>query len=179
MIPRIWKGSVAKYAVQENLLLLNTNVVAFKFMSSWSVGLTVWSLIYISLFVSCFKHQGPITLITDNMPATFPDFPINRRAQVALELYTTERSYVRGLETILEVRHVDTTTHASLLKPFSFKLKTFFNIIHSLRDRPSFSSLKLIISYYFFFTLITCLVTSWYNVLHPVDPNYTKIASSK
>ena len=37
------------------------------------------------------------------MPATFPDFPINRRAQVALELYTTERSYVRGLETILQV----------------------------------------------------------------------------
>ena len=70
------------------------------------------------------------------MPATFTDFPINRRAQVALELYTTERSYVRGLETILQVRHADTTTHASLLKPFSFKLKPFFNIIHSLRDRP-------------------------------------------
>ncbi|KAL9985852.1 hypothetical protein ACROYT_G008301 [Oculina patagonica] len=48
-------------------------------------------------------HQGPITLITDNMPATFTGFPTDRRAQVALELYTTERSYVRGLETILQL----------------------------------------------------------------------------
>lgn len=49
-------------------------------------------------------HQmGSITLITDNMPATFPGFPINRRAQVALELYTTERSYVRRLETVLQL----------------------------------------------------------------------------
>lgn len=62
------------------------------------------------MFVSCFQHQGPITLITDNMPATFTGFPTDRRAQVALELYTTERSYVRGLETILQVRINDTTT---------------------------------------------------------------------
>ena len=50
-----------------------------------------------------FPCQGPITLITDNLPANFPGFPIDRRAQVALELYTTERSYVRSLETILQV----------------------------------------------------------------------------
>lgn len=50
------------------------------------------------------ETQGQITLITDNVPATFPGFPINRRAQVALELYTTERSYVRRLETVLQVR---------------------------------------------------------------------------
>lgn len=56
------------------------------------------------LLCFCPKHQDPITLITDNMPATFPGFPINRRAQIALELYTTERSYIRGLETIVQVR---------------------------------------------------------------------------
>ncbi|PFX21648.1 Guanine exchange factor for Rac 30 [Stylophora pistillata] len=48
-------------------------------------------------------HQDPVTLITDNMPATFPGFPIHRRAQIALELYTTERSYVRGLETVVQL----------------------------------------------------------------------------
>jgi len=51
-----------------------------------------------------FRCQGPITLITDNLPVNFPGFPIDRRAQVALELYTTERNYVRSLETILQVR---------------------------------------------------------------------------
>ena len=56
-----------------------------------------------SLFNFLFPCQGPITLITDNLPANFPGFPIDRRAQVALELYTTERSYVRSLETILQV----------------------------------------------------------------------------
>lgn len=49
------------------------------------------------------EQMGQITLITDNVPATFPGFPINRRAQVALELYTTERSYVRRLETVLQL----------------------------------------------------------------------------
>lgn len=143
-------------------------------MSCWSRGQTVWSLIYISPFLFCFKHQGAITLITDNMPATFTDFPINRRAQVALELYTTERSYVRGLETILQVRHGHTTTCTSLLKHFSFKLKSFFNIIHSLRETFLFM-VKVDNFLLFFFVLITCLVIGWLNALHSLEANNIRL----
>ena len=63
------------------------------------------------------------------MPATFPGFPINRRAQVALELYTTERSYVRRLETVLEVR-------GELLCFISYQLLKIQNFIQSNLDYP-------------------------------------------
>ena len=63
------------------------------------------------------------------MPATFPGFPINRRAQVALELYTTERSYVRRLETVLQVR-------GELLCCISYQLLEIQNFIQLNLDYP-------------------------------------------
>ncbi len=39
------------------------------------------------------------------VPVTFPNFLTDRRSQIVLELFTTERTYVRGLETMIEVGH--------------------------------------------------------------------------
>ncbi|KAK3728609.1 hypothetical protein QZH41_011691, partial [Actinostola sp. cb2023] len=50
-----------------------------------------------------FMHDGPVTLVTDALPASIPNFPTHKRAQIALELFTTERTYVRGLETVIEL----------------------------------------------------------------------------
>lgn len=47
-----------------------------------------------------------MTLVTDALPASIPNFPTHKRAQIALELYTTERTYVRGLETVIEVSNI-------------------------------------------------------------------------
>ena len=53
---------------------------------------------------SNLQNHGPLMLVTDELPAMFTSFPNDRRAQVVLELYTTERTYVRGLETVIEVK---------------------------------------------------------------------------
>ncbi|XP_028402381.1 uncharacterized protein LOC114525321 isoform X2 [Dendronephthya gigantea] len=50
-----------------------------------------------------FEPAESSTLITDMVPVTFPNFPSDRRSQIALELFTTERTYVRGLETMIEL----------------------------------------------------------------------------
>ncbi|XP_065668917.1 uncharacterized protein LOC100200535 isoform X2 [Hydra vulgaris] len=43
----------------------------------------------------------PLRLFTDGFPASLPAFPSDRRSLIALEVYTTERSYVRGLEIVV------------------------------------------------------------------------------
>lgn len=43
-------------------------------------------------------------MFTDGFPVGFPDFPSDRRSLIALEIYTTERTFVRGLEIIVLVR---------------------------------------------------------------------------
>ena len=40
-------------------------------------------------------------MFTDDFPNSFKDFPSDKRSRIALEIYTTERTYVRGLELIL------------------------------------------------------------------------------
>ncbi|XP_066911745.1 uncharacterized protein [Clytia hemisphaerica] len=43
----------------------------------------------------------PFVLLTDGYPTHLPSFPSDRRSLIALELYTTERTFVRGLEIIV------------------------------------------------------------------------------
>ena len=42
-------------------------------------------------------------MVTDLVPTTFSTISTDRRSQIVLELFTTERTYVRGLETMIEV----------------------------------------------------------------------------
>ncbi|XP_046858472.1 uncharacterized protein LOC124451915 isoform X3 [Xenia sp. Carnegie-2017] len=50
-----------------------------------------------------YQTTEPKSLITDVVPVTFPNFDTDRRSQIVLELFTTERTYVRSLETIIEL----------------------------------------------------------------------------
>ena len=42
-------------------------------------------------------------LRTDQIPVSLPDYPSDRRSLIALEIFTTERSYVRQLEIAIKV----------------------------------------------------------------------------
>ena len=44
--------------------------------------------------------------MTDGYPTNMPSFPSDRRSLIALEMYTTERTFVRGLEITVLVSHI-------------------------------------------------------------------------
>ena len=54
------------------------------------------------------------------VPVTFPNFLTDRRSQIVLELFTTERTYVRGLETMIEVGYRYTHLIFTLIKATVF-----------------------------------------------------------
>jgi hypothetical protein len=54
------------------------------------------------------------------VPVTFPNFLTDRRSQIVLELFTTERTYVRGLETMIEVGYHYTQLIFTLIKATVF-----------------------------------------------------------
>lgn len=60
-------------------------------------------IFYFEFVFSLFQRES-FLMFTDGFPVGFPDFPSDRRSLIALEIYTTERSYVRGLEIIVLVR---------------------------------------------------------------------------
>ena len=54
------------------------------------------------LIQACSKALPHITS-TSELPNRLPDFPDSARAHVIHELYTTEYTYVKGLEVLCEV----------------------------------------------------------------------------
>ena len=67
-----------------------------------------------------FFQSEPFVLLTDGYPTHLPSFPSDRRSLIALEIYTTERTFVRGLEIIVLVSVHDWLT---LLNNFDVKFK--------------------------------------------------------
>lgn len=45
--------------------------------------------------------QEKFLMFTDGFPITLPSYPSDRRSLIALEIYTTERTFVRGLEVVV------------------------------------------------------------------------------
>ncbi len=50
-----------------------------------------------------FQSKEELQLFTDAFPPQIPEFPQDRRSLIALEVYTTERTYVKGLELLVKV----------------------------------------------------------------------------
>ena len=51
-----------------------------------------------------FQDKEKLYLFTDAFPTQIPDFPQDKRSLIANEIFTTERTFVRGLELLVQVR---------------------------------------------------------------------------
>ena len=60
-------------------------------------------------YISCnwFQDKEKLYLFTDAFPTQIPDFPQDKRSLIANEIFTTERTFVRGLELLVQVRCLD------------------------------------------------------------------------
>ena len=60
-------------------------------------------------YISCnwFQDKEKLYLFTDAFPTQIPDFPQDKHSLIANEIFTTERTFVRGLELLVQVRCLD------------------------------------------------------------------------
>lgn len=73
----------------------------------------------------------PIYLLTDGYPTQLPSFPSDRRSLIALEIYTTERTFVRQLEIV--VKHFKTRIQLSGILDLK-EVKLIFSNVDSILE---------------------------------------------
>lgn len=112
-------------------------------------------------------------LMTDSYPTNLPSFPSDRRSLIVQEIYTTERTFVRGLEIIVLVRCF---CRKDFLLTFLFNLLILFNLnITSITDEHFRGGFPLAILFLEKYLRKDCLLTFLCNVLMFFNSNDTLI----